>query len=165
MAAHRELWHKGLQRRALLTRKLGLGANWLMAMSRSRSTTLSSGGQGRERGQSVYRFRTRVGKPNMGSRPAFARRSLRASCVNRGSPAMFVTAERRPPGNRTSSGKPVLRHFSMRDANSASLSHGVAQVSEAMACRIFASPMALDSHVVTRGRKTDSHAPAGPNSP
>ena len=25
MAAHRELWHKGLQRRALLTRKLGLG--------------------------------------------------------------------------------------------------------------------------------------------
>ena len=24
MAAHRELWHKGLQRRALLTRKLGL---------------------------------------------------------------------------------------------------------------------------------------------
>ncbi len=26
MAAHRELWHKGLQRRALLTRKLGLGA-------------------------------------------------------------------------------------------------------------------------------------------
>ena len=27
MAAHRELWHKGLQRRALLTRKLGLGQN------------------------------------------------------------------------------------------------------------------------------------------
>jgi len=24
MAAHRELWYKGLQRRALLTRKLGL---------------------------------------------------------------------------------------------------------------------------------------------
>src|SRR5271157_5382538 len=50
MAAHRELWHKGLQRRALLTRKLGLGVPHRTGRSRSTGGAtlfLASGKRGR----------------------------------------------------------------------------------------------------------------------
>ena len=44
MAAHRKLWHKGLQRCALLTRKLGLGGKTMRRRSRStcRASILTS---------------------------------------------------------------------------------------------------------------------------
>ena len=131
------------------------GANWLIAMSRLRSITPVRGGHSPcPLGQRVWSRRTRVGKPNMGRSPAFASRSLRASCEYLVPPA--ISSIRSQSEVRTRSTSP--------DFHASSGLNGPSTANALITRRRMGSLSASLSHARIPGANT-GHLSAVPNSP